>query len=126
MERGRFCACLIIKMITGLVLYHGSASAFENIGQIEGAVERLKSGQGETIRLMTVPSMLAYEVLPNTISKVKQVHPKVHIEIDIGGGATQIRALRRGTTHSGPSPHAQDAAVAVRLPAIRSPCKIWI
>lgn len=92
------------------VLYHESAGAFEKVDQIEATIGRLKTGEGETLRIMAVPSLLAYEVLPNAIAEVKRVHPHVHIEIDIGGGATQVRALREGTTHVG-------LAAGVRAPA---------
>ncbi|MEO4042185.1 LysR family transcriptional regulator [Hoeflea sp. CAU 1731] len=83
------------------VLYFESEGTFEKVAQIEASLHQLKTGKGETIRIMTVPSLLAYQVLPNAIAAVKKYNPDVHIEVDIGGGAMQTRALREGTAHVG-------------------------
>jgi DNA-binding transcriptional LysR family regulator len=82
-------------------LFEECSGSFERLRQIESAIEAIREGRGESLRLMSVPSFLASSILPFAIRKVLESFPEIDVSIDVGNSTTQIQALREGNIDAG-------------------------
>ncbi|MEX1035298.1 MAG: LysR family transcriptional regulator [Sneathiella sp.] len=82
-------------------LFEECSGSFERLRQIESAIEAIRGGRGESLRLMSVPSFLASSILPFAIRTVLEAFPEIDVSIDVGNSTTQIQALRDGNIDIG-------------------------
>ncbi len=76
-------------------LFSATAGVFEEVDHVSSVVEQLRRGDGQSIRVMSSGIFLS-TVLPAVTGALSQSWPGLRFEFQVGSGAAQIRALRRG------------------------------